>query len=155
MLDVSLRFGVLSLLRQIREESNLALLYVTHDISTARYFADRIVVLYAGRAVEEGAADEVVLDPKHPYTKMLIAAAPDPRRVADLVTRRSVNRQTRQIHPADAGSILDARWRCRGAHKRTLRSKPSTTVAPSPAGFSQKKPAPTNTATPARAKARA
>jgi peptide/nickel transport system ATP-binding protein len=83
MLDVSLRFGVLELLRQIREESHLALLYVTHDISTARYFADRIVVLYAGRAVEEGTADEVVLDPKHPYTKMLIAAAPDPRRGAD------------------------------------------------------------------------
>ena len=83
MLDVSIRFGVLSLLRDLREESHLALLYVTHDIATARYFADRIVVLYAGRVVEEGEADEVVLNPKHPYTKMLIAAAPDPRRTSE------------------------------------------------------------------------
>jgi peptide/nickel transport system ATP-binding protein len=80
MLDVSIRLGLLSLLRQIRDESNLALLYVTHDISTARYFSDRIVVLYAGRAVEQGTADEVILDPKHPYTQLLVSAAPNPRR---------------------------------------------------------------------------
>jgi peptide/nickel transport system ATP-binding protein len=80
MLDVSIRLGLLSLLRQIRDESNLALLYVTHDISTARYFSDRTVVLYAGRAVEQGTADEVILDPKHPYTQLLVSAAPDPRR---------------------------------------------------------------------------
>lgn len=80
MLDVSIRLGLLSLLRQIRDESRLALLYVTHDISTARYFSDRVVVLYAGRAVEQGTADEVILDPKHPYTQLLVSAAPDPRR---------------------------------------------------------------------------
>jgi peptide/nickel transport system ATP-binding protein len=82
MLDVSIRLGLLALLRQIRDESNLALLYVTHDISTARYFSDRIVVLYAGQAVEQGAADEVIGDPKHPYTQLLVSAAPNPRRAS-------------------------------------------------------------------------
>ena len=82
MLDVSIRLGLLGLLREIKDESNLALLYVTHDISTARYFSDRTVVLYAGRAVEQGTADEVIIDPQHPYTQMLVAAAPNPRRAA-------------------------------------------------------------------------
>ena len=85
MLDVSIRLGLLSLLRQIRDESNLAMLYVTHDISTARYFSDRIVVLYAGRVVEQGTADEVILDPKHPYTQLLVSAAPNPRRTTERV----------------------------------------------------------------------
>ena len=86
MLDVSIRLGLLSLLRDIRDESDLAMLYVTHDISTARYFADRIVVLYAGRAVEQGSADEVILNPQHPYTQLLVSAAPNPRRTSARVT---------------------------------------------------------------------
>jgi oligopeptide/dipeptide ABC transporter ATP-binding protein len=78
MLDVSIRLGLLTLLTELKDSENLALLYVTHDISTARYFSDRIVVLYAGQAVESGSPDDIILNPQHPYTRMLVAAAPDP-----------------------------------------------------------------------------
>jgi oligopeptide/dipeptide ABC transporter ATP-binding protein len=81
MLDVSVRAGVLSLLDGLRR-SGLAILMITHDLSTAAHFADRIAVMYLGRIVEEGPAREVIRNPKHPYTKALISAVPprDPRR---------------------------------------------------------------------------
>ncbi len=61
-------------------------LYITHDIATARYFSERIIVLYCGHMVEWGDVNKVVQDPKHPYTQLLISAAPDPERerVAEL-----------------------------------------------------------------------
>jgi len=80
MLDVSVRAGVLSLLDELRR-SGLAILMITHDISTAAHFADRIAVMYLGRIVEEGRAGEVVTDPRHPYTRALMSVVPkrDPR----------------------------------------------------------------------------
>jgi peptide/nickel transport system ATP-binding protein len=80
MLDVSVRAGVLQLLDRLRE-SGLALLMITHDLSTAARFADRIAVMYLGRIVEEGAAEEVVRNPQHPYTRALLSVVPrrDPR----------------------------------------------------------------------------
>jgi peptide/nickel transport system ATP-binding protein len=80
MLDVSIRLGVLNLMNRLKTEYGKSFLYITHDIATARYFADRIIVLYAGHMVEWGDVNEVVLHPHHPYTKLLIAAAPDPER---------------------------------------------------------------------------
>jgi len=80
MLDVSIRLGVLNLMNKMKKEMNKSFIYITHDIATARYFSDRIIVLYAGHMVEWGNVDEVVINPKHPYTKLLIAAAPDPER---------------------------------------------------------------------------
>ncbi|MFV0255024.1 MAG: ABC transporter ATP-binding protein [Erysipelotrichaceae bacterium] len=80
MLDVSIRLGVLNLMNQMKKELNKSFIYITHDIATARYFADRIIVLYSGHMVEYGEVNEVILNPKHPYTKLLIAAAPDPER---------------------------------------------------------------------------
>ena len=80
MLDVSIRLGVLNLMNKLKKEMNKSFIYITHDIATARYFADRIIVLYAGHMVEWGEIDKVILNPKHPYTKLLIAAAPDPER---------------------------------------------------------------------------
>jgi len=80
MLDVSIRLGVLNLMNKIKKEMNKSFIYITHDIATARYFSDRIIVLYAGHMVEWGNVDEVVINPKHTYTKLLIAAAPDPER---------------------------------------------------------------------------
>jgi peptide/nickel transport system ATP-binding protein len=77
MLDVSVRAGVLSLLDALRR-SGLAVLMITHDLSTAAHFADRIAVMYLGRIVEEGPAREVVNDPQHPYTKALMSVIPDP-----------------------------------------------------------------------------
>ncbi len=78
MLDVSIRLGVLNLMARLQREQHLAVLYITHDLATARHFADDILVLYRGRIVERGPADAVILDPRHPYTKLLAAASPDP-----------------------------------------------------------------------------
>jgi peptide/nickel transport system ATP-binding protein len=80
MLDVSVRAGILTLLDDLRR-SGLGILMITHDLSTAAHFADRIAVMYLGRIVEEGPAREVVANPKHPYTKALISVVPqrDPR----------------------------------------------------------------------------
>ncbi len=80
MLDVSIRIGVLNLMNKMKTEMGKSFIYITHDIATARYFADRIIVLYAGHVVEWGNVHDVILNPKHPYTKLLIAAAPDPER---------------------------------------------------------------------------
>ncbi|GGL94464.1 ABC transporter ATP-binding protein [Nakamurella endophytica] len=81
MLDVSIRLGILNLLGELRDTDGLAILYVTHDIASARYFADRTVVMYAGKVVESGTALEVTDQPAHPYTQLLISAAPDPQRI--------------------------------------------------------------------------
>jgi oligopeptide/dipeptide ABC transporter ATP-binding protein len=84
MLDVSVRAGILSLLDELRR-SGLGILMITHDLSTAAHFANRIAVMYLGRIVEEGPAPEVVTNPKHPYTKALISVVPqrDPRAAAE------------------------------------------------------------------------
>ena len=81
MLDVSVRAGILTILDTLRD-SGLAVLMITHDLSTAARFADRICVMYLGRIVEEGPAVQVVEDPQHPYTKALLSVVPrrDPRR---------------------------------------------------------------------------
>ena len=76
MLDVSIRLGILNLLDTMKRERNLALLYVTHDLATARHFSDKIMVMYRGEIVEHGNADDVILRPQHPYTQLLAAAAP-------------------------------------------------------------------------------
>ncbi len=80
MLDVSIRLGVLNLLADLRERDGLAIVYVTHDIASARYLADTIAVMYAGRIVETGPAAAVTDQPAHPYTQLLLSAAPDPDR---------------------------------------------------------------------------
>jgi peptide/nickel transport system ATP-binding protein len=82
MLDVSIRLGILNLLRDLKEQMHLAILYITHDIASARYFADETQVMYAGRIVEGGASESVTQSPAHPYTRLLIDSAPDPDRVA-------------------------------------------------------------------------
>ncbi|MEV6845141.1 ABC transporter ATP-binding protein [Actinoplanes sp. NPDC051411] len=78
MLDVSIRLGVLNLLERLVTERDLALLYITHDIASARYFASTASVMYAGELVEGGPAEAVTQKPAHPYTKLLIDSAPDP-----------------------------------------------------------------------------
>lgn len=79
-LDVSIRLGILNLLRELTEERRVALLYVTHDIASARYFAAETAVMYAGELVEQGPSEDVTQHPAHPYTQLLIASAPDPSR---------------------------------------------------------------------------
>jgi peptide/nickel transport system ATP-binding protein len=91
MLDVSIRLGVLNLLGGMRDRERLAIMYITHDIASARYLADTIVVMYAGQVVESGPAIGVTDSPAHPYTRLLLSAAPDPERTTPVTLRgRSV-----------------------------------------------------------------
>ena len=78
MLDVSIRLEMLRLLDDLRQRLRLAMLYITHDIASARYFSDEILVMYAGQIVERGPAEELTQQPAHPYTQLLVASAPDP-----------------------------------------------------------------------------
>jgi peptide/nickel transport system ATP-binding protein len=80
MLDVSIRLEMLALLDDLRQRLHLALLYITHDIASARYFADEVIVLYAGQVMERGPAEGLTQHPAHPYTQLLVASAPDPDR---------------------------------------------------------------------------
>ena len=84
MLDVSIRLGVLNLLADLQREENLGVLYITHDLATARHFSDEILVMYRGDIVERGPADDVSLDPQHEYTTTLLGAAPDPENMGRL-----------------------------------------------------------------------
>jgi peptide/nickel transport system ATP-binding protein len=79
MLDVSIRMGILNLMERLKTERGIAYLYITHDIASARYIADETIVMYAGRMVEGAGADDLVQQPAHPYTQLLLSAVPDPR----------------------------------------------------------------------------
>src|SRR6516162_6521576 len=87
MLDVSIRLGLLNLLADLRERERLSIVYVTHDIASARYLGDEIAVMYAGQIIERGPAATVTDQPSHPYTQLLLAAAPDPDRPSPPVLR--------------------------------------------------------------------
>ena len=78
MLDVSVRLGILNLLGDLKRDRQLASLYITHDIATARYFAEETAVLYAGHLVEQGPSEVVTATPAHPYTRLLIDSVPNP-----------------------------------------------------------------------------
>jgi oligopeptide/dipeptide ABC transporter ATP-binding protein len=89
MLDVSVRAGILAILDELRNKG-LAVLMITHDLSTAARFADRICVMYLGRIVEEGSARQVIDSPRHPYTKALLSVVPrrDPRHRSEVQVLR-------------------------------------------------------------------
>ena len=106
MLDVSVRLGILNLLNEMKRSLGLALLYITHDIATARYVAEDIMVMYAGQIVEWGPTEAVLNDPRHPYTRLLLSAVPDPdRRLseprydAELAEMDEIRRRSAQVQP--------------------------------------------------------
>ena len=78
MLDVSIRVGILNLMADLRAHEGVSILYITHDLASARYVADRIIVMYAGHVVEVGPTEQLLAAPRHPYTKLLLSAVPDP-----------------------------------------------------------------------------
>jgi len=80
MLDVSVRLGILNLLEDLKRDRQLAALYITHDIATARYFAEETAVMYAGHLVEQGPSQQITDNPRHPYTQLLIESVPNPNR---------------------------------------------------------------------------
>ena len=90
MLDVSIRLEMLALLDDLRKRLRLALLYITHDIASARYFADEVLVMYAGQIVERGPAEPLTQRPAHPYTQLLVASAPDPDNLGSTLRTGSV-----------------------------------------------------------------
>lgn len=77
MLDVSIRKDILDLLARVKQENELAMLYITHDIATAAHVAEEIVVMFAGQTVEWGDTETVLSNPRHPYTQLLLSAVPD------------------------------------------------------------------------------
>ena len=99
MLDVSIRVGVLNLMSELREREGVSFLYITHDVASARYLADRVLVMYAAHLVEEGATEEVLHRPKHPYTQLLLSAVPDPRADLGLADARDVGEPPKVVDP--------------------------------------------------------
>lgn len=90
MLDVSIRLEILNLLRHLKESEHLGLLFITHDIASARYITEECLVMYAGQVIEGGPTDTMIQQPQHPYTQLLLASAPDPDR---LQRRRNASTQ--------------------------------------------------------------
>jgi oligopeptide/dipeptide ABC transporter ATP-binding protein len=109
MLDVSIRAGILNLMCDLREREGVSFLYITHDIASARYVADRLTVLYAGHVVESGPSENVLRAPLHPYTQLLLAAVPDPRAPLSTLTSSDVGEPPRVINP---GVGCRFRFRC-------------------------------------------
>lgn len=107
MLDVSIRIGLLNLMDELRRESGLAFLYITHDIASACYLADRVVVMYAGHIVETATVADLLARPKHPYTQLLLSAAPDPRSAAPDERAHGVLEPPRVIDPSEGCRFRD------------------------------------------------
>ena len=78
MLDVSIRMGVLNLIERLKEDLALSFVYITHDLASARYIGNQIMVMYAGHIVEGGESEAMMSSPAHPYTRLLLSAVPDP-----------------------------------------------------------------------------
>jgi oligopeptide/dipeptide ABC transporter ATP-binding protein len=108
MLDVSIRAGILNLMVQLRDREDVSLLYITHDLASARYVADRVVVMYAGQIAESGPTETVLSAPKHPYTRLLLSAVADPRD-ADPEFAADTGEPPRVINPGEGCRF---RWRC-------------------------------------------
>ena len=120
MLDVSIRIGILNLMLKLKEERDIAFLYVTHDLASARYVADGILVMYAGQVVESGPVEDVLADPLHPYTRLLLAAVPDPTRQTEKI----------EIRKGQASAAVDPPEGCRFVERCPLAIDVCSQVTP-------------------------
>ena len=109
MLDVSIRIGLLNLMAKLRDTEGVSFLYITHDIASARYVADRLIVMYAGQIAESGPIEEVLASPRHPYTQLLLSAVPDPRAPLHVGAETDLGEPPRVIDPSPGCRF---RWRC-------------------------------------------
>ena len=109
MLDVSIRIGLLNLMAKLRDEEGVSILYITHDIASARYVADRLIVMYAGQIAETGPIEDVLTHPRHPYTQLLLSAVPDPRAPLTVAAETDRGEPPRVIDPTPGCRF---RWRC-------------------------------------------
>jgi peptide/nickel transport system ATP-binding protein len=105
MLDASVQVEILRLLEELQASHNLAVIYITHDLSTVRYFSKRIFVMYAGNIVEKAPVDELLGSPLHPYTNALLEATPDPEYENSL--------HYKEIPPGEPPSLIDPPTGCR------------------------------------------
>jgi peptide/nickel transport system ATP-binding protein len=132
-LDASIRGEILALLLKLREELGLGVLVVTHDLGLAWNIADRIAVMYLGRVVETGPAEQVLTAPQHPYTQALLSVVPEMERLEPIVLRGEIPDPTRipagcRFHPrcpalasGEADAVADA---CRGTRLEILPADP-------------------------------
>jgi oligopeptide/dipeptide ABC transporter ATP-binding protein len=109
MLDVSIRIGLLNVMAKLREDENVSILYITHDIASARYVSDRLIVMYAGHVVEGGPTEAVLRNPKHPYTQLLLSAVPDPKAPLRVDVETGKGEPPRVVDPTPGCRF---RWRC-------------------------------------------
>src|SRR5215472_14531893 len=109
MLDVSIRIGLLNLMTRLRDEQGVSILYITHDIASARYVADRLIVMYAGQVAEQGPVEDVLARPRHPYTQLLLSAVPDPRAPLGVGAETDRGEPPKVIDPTPGCRF---RWRC-------------------------------------------
>ena len=109
MLDVSIRIGLLNVMAKLRADEGVSLLYITHDIASARYVSDRVIVMYAGHIAESGRTEDVLANPKHPYTQLLLSAVPDPRAPLLVDAGTDKGEPPRVINPTEGCRF---RWRC-------------------------------------------
>jgi oligopeptide/dipeptide ABC transporter ATP-binding protein len=109
MLDVSIRIGLLNLMATLRDSEDVSILFITHDLASARYVADRLIVMYAGQIAESGPVEELLSNPKHPYTQLLLSAAPDPRAPLGVDAETDRGEPPKVINPTPGCRF---RWRC-------------------------------------------
>jgi oligopeptide/dipeptide ABC transporter ATP-binding protein len=109
MLDVSIRIGLLNLMARLRDEQGVSILYITHDIASARYVADRLIVMYAGQVAESGPIEDVLASPRHPYTQLLLSAVPDPKAELNVAAETDRGEPPKVINPTPGCRF---RWRC-------------------------------------------
>jgi peptide/nickel transport system ATP-binding protein len=121
MLDVSIRIGILNLMLRLKEERRIAFLYVTHDLASARYVADDILVMYAGQIVERGPVEQVLAEPLHPYTQLLLSAVPD---------AGSREQKRIPVRTGQAAAAVDPQPGCRFAGRCPLAIDVCRTVTP-------------------------
>jgi peptide/nickel transport system ATP-binding protein len=121
MLDVSIRMGILNVMLDLKQKQNIAFLYITHDIASARYVADEVIVMYAGQIVEKGETDAVLQTPLHPYTTMLLASVPNPEK--GIVSNRIQS-------SGEARAAIDPKDECRFVSRCPVAVEASRCVTP-------------------------
>ena len=94
---------------ELRDTMGVSVLYITHDIVSARYVADRLIVMYAGQIAESGPIDDVLTNPRHPYTQLLLSAAPDPRAEPGVAAETDRGEPPKVIDPSPGCRF---RYRC-------------------------------------------
>ena len=108
MLDVSIRAEILELMREIQKKNNISFIYITHDLATARYFGQNIIILYLGKIMEAGSINQVLMRPRHPYTQALIDAISEPN--PDNLYKKKIIRIN---EPIDVDPYTGCRFRAR------------------------------------------